>query len=302
MREFLKRHRPTIVAFTALIVPLFLLYLHGRIPPHKRNLTIFEHVLLQVTTPPTEAAKELISGVAGLVDSYVVLVDLKEENEELGRKVSLLTAEALRAKELDLENRRLRRLLVFKRKRKGLKTIAAHVIGREVSPYARVVKIKIDVDAGDGVRNGMPVVSSEGLVGRITHAGGRNAEVMLTVDNRSSVDVKVAGKGVTGTLQGMGRENAYTARLLYLHKAEPLAPNDTLVTSGHGEVFPPHIEVGYIQNTEERQRGVYYEVRVAPAVNFSTLEEVMVVIGTTDADVPTDDSDDKGDKGDKEGK
>ena len=51
------------------------------------------------------------------------------------------------------------------------------------------------------------------------------------------------------------------------------------MTSGHDRVFPPGIEVGYIRSLEERQRGLYYELQVVPAVNFSDLEEVLVVVG-----------------------
>ena len=108
----------------------------------------------------------------------------------------------------------------------------------------------------------------------------RYAEVMLTVDARSSVNVKVAGKGVTGNLEGSGSQDSYRGRLLFLHKARPLELGDTLVTSGHDRLFPPNVEVGYIHSLEERQQGLYYEVEVAPAVNFSVLEEVQIVTGT----------------------
>ena len=102
---------------------------------------------------------------------------------------------------------------------------------------------------------------------------------MLAVDARSSVNVQVAGKGVTGNLQGTGDEEAYSAQLTYLHKAEALEEGDTIITSGHDRVFPPGIEVGYIRSLEERQNGLYYELQVVPAVNFSNLEEVLVVVG-----------------------
>lgn len=280
MREFFQRHRTKIVTFGALMLPLFLLYVHGR---HPRKTTVIEKGLMQVTGPAQAAAETMISGLSDVWSGYVALIDVKEENERLEEQVSVLTGEALRAKELEMENERLRELLKFKRARKDLQTISAHVIGKDVSPYARVVRVAIDVGEGDGVLEDMPVVSREGLVGRVSHIAGRYAEVMLVADARSSVSVKVAGKGVTGAMEGTGTGNDYTARLLFLHKAQPLEVNDTLVTSGHDKIFPAGIEVGYILSLDERQRDVYYEVEVAPAVNFSTLEEVMVVTGTVDA-------------------
>ena len=106
--------------------------------------------------------------------------------------------------------------------------------------------------------------------------------LLLTVDARSAVTVRVAGKGITGTVEGAGSRDAYRARLLFLEKGEGIELNDTLVTSGHDKVFPPGIEVGYISSTESRQRGMYYELSIAPAVNFSNLDEVLVVLDTID--------------------
>ena len=276
MREYVNRHRATIFSLAGLVVPLFLLYVHGRSP---RQTTVIEAALMNVTAPVQSAATRMFGGVEGLWSGYMALVDLREENKKLEEDSQLLTAQALRAKELGLENARLRSLLEFKRSRRDLQTVAAHVIGEDVSPFARVLRIHLDIGTADGLKEGMPVVAAEGLVGRIRQVSGNVAQVMLAVDARSSVNVQVAGKGVTGNLQGTGDEEAYSAQLTYLHKAEDLAEGDSIITSGHDRVFPPGIEVGYIRSLEERQRGLYYELQVVPAVNFSNLEEVLVVVG-----------------------
>jgi rod shape-determining protein MreC len=261
-----------------IVLPLFLLYAHGRAP---RKTTVIEASLIGITGPVQAAASRMLGGLDTLWSGYLRLVDLRGENLRLEEDNELLTAEALRAKELGLENARLRSLLNFKKARRDLQTLGAHVIGEDVSPFARVLRIELDVGSEAGLREGMPVVASRGLVGRIRQLSGGIAHVMLSVDARSSVNVKIAGKGVTGNLQGTGDEEAYTARLTYLHKAKDLAVGDALVTSGHDRVFPPGIEVGYIRSVEERQQGLYYEVQVAPAVNFSTLSEVLVITGVT---------------------
>ena len=123
------------------------------------------------------------------------------------------------------------------------------------------------------------MVAAQGLVGRVSRVAGRFAEVMLTVDARSSVSVRVVGKDVTGNLQGTGELDAYNARLLYLQEGKDVAVGDTLITTGHDRVFPPGLEVGYVRSLEQRQRGLYLELQVAPSVNFAILEEVLVVLG-----------------------
>ena len=277
MRDFLDRHRPTLVSLVAAALPLFLLYVHGRVD---RRTTVIEYGLMRVVAPVQATASRMLGGLERAWGGYVALVDLNADNDQLRKDVRDLTGKALRAKELGLENRRLRGLLAFKRSRPELQTVGAHVIGVDISAYARVVRVAIDAGEEDGIAEGMPVITTEGLVGRVRQVAGRYAEVMLTVDARSSVNVKVAGKGVTGNLEGSGSQDSYRGRLLFLHKARPLELGDTLVTSGHDRLFPPNIEVGYIHSLEERQQGLYYEVEVAPAVNFSVLQEVHVVIGS----------------------
>jgi rod shape-determining protein MreC len=285
MREFLQRHRKAIVIFAALVVPLFLLFVHGRA---ERRTTVIEVGLMRITQPAQRAADRLLGGVADLWRGYVALVDVKEDNDHLRTRVRELSANALENKTLREENASLRRQLEFKRARADLRLVAATVIAKDINPYARVVRIVVDVGSEDGITEGMPVVTALGLVGRIKQVAPPYAEVMLAVDAKSSVSVKVVGKGVTGTVEGTGSGNDYTARLLYLHKAERLSEGDTLVTSGHDKVFPAGLEVGYVRTVEERQRGLYYELQVDPAVNFSVLETVQVVVGTVGAELAVD--------------
>ena len=278
LRDFLERHRVAISSFVAVVLPLFLLYIHGR-SSAARKTTVIEVALMTVTSPVQEAAANMLSGLDDVWSGYIALTDVERDNERLRREASLLTAEALRAKKLDEENQRLRQVLAFRRSRAELQTVGAHVIGQDVSPFSRVVRIAIDVGESDGVIEGAPVLAAHGLVGRVSRVSGRYAEVMLTVDSRSSVSVRVVGKDVTGNLQGTGEPDAYRARLLYLQEGKEVVIGDTLITTGHDKVFPPGLEVGYIRSLEERQRGLYFELHVAPAVNFATLEEVLVIVG-----------------------
>lgn len=280
MREFLVRHRPAIVAFLGLTLPLFLLYVHGR---ENRKTTVIEKALTQVTGPVQGAASRLLSGLSDVWNGYIALVGVADENVKLEGEVEALTAKSQRADILEVENAKLRALLEFKKTRRELVTIGAHVIGKNVSPYARVVRIAIDVDEHEGIAEGMPVIDSRGLVGRIASVSGSYAEVLLTVDPRSTVNVKVLGKGVTGTLTGTTSQYNYVSYFTYLHRAEPLAEGDLLVTSGHDKVFPPGLPVGTIRSLDERQRDVEYELQVTPTVNFSDLDLVLVVVAVAEA-------------------
>ncbi len=280
MREFLARHRRTIIAALGLIVPLFLLYVHGRSP---RKTTVVEKALMRVTAPAQSAAQSMLSGISGLWSGYVALVGVESDNQSLRDQVARLTAETEKLRSLETENARLRQELDFKAKRRDLKLISAHVIGKDLSPYGRVLRVAVDAGESQGLAEGMPVVSAMGLVGRILKVSGSYGEVLLTVDARSIVNVRVLDKGVIGTVTGTSSPYNYVARMSYLHRAEPLEVGDLLVTSGHDKLFPPGLQVGVIRSLEERQRDLEYELQVTPSVNFADLEVVQVVVGVEEA-------------------
>jgi rod shape-determining protein MreC len=99
------------------------------------------------------------------------------------------------------------------------------------------------------------------------------------------MNVRILGKGVTGTLTGAGVKNEYEAKFRFLYKNKPVMNGDVVVTSGHDQVFPSGLEVGRILSSEATQSGIYYLYDVTPTVNFSTLEEVFVLLGEFDGEV-----------------
>lgn len=285
MRELFIRFRRMFFVGLAVVLPLFSLYYHGKMRSPTRPsapTTPIETSLIVVTSPVQALANTVTEWVGEMWSAYVDLVDVKEENEKLLQDNRVLFGEAMRAKKLQRENGRLQELLGFRETVRAERKIAARVIGKDVSPYFRVVKIVTDAGGDVGVAEGMPVVTHEGLVGRVAKVGLHYCEVMLAVDSRSQVNVKIGGKGVIGVLQGEGDENEYGARFRFLHRSEPVEEFDTVVTSGHDKVFPPDLVVGYVDGTDMRQDGLYYEYKVTPAVNFSTLEEVLILADTSD--------------------
>lgn len=283
MRELLVRNRRIIVASIGILLPLFLLYVHGR---HPRKTTIIERGLIAVTAPAQKAAHGLVSGLGDLWSGYIALVDLAEDNAALQAELMVARKDAAARVGLEAENARLRAELDFKKARRDLRLAGAHIIGKDLSPYGRVIRIAIDVGTDSEVTEGMPVVSAMGLVGRILRVSGTLAEVLLTVDARSTVNVRVVDKGVIGTITGTSSPYNYVARMSYLHRTATLAVDDLLVTSGHDKLFPPGLQVGTIRSIEERQRGLEYELQVTPTVNFADLEVVQVVLGVVEGESP----------------
>ncbi len=277
MIRLLKRYRATVAVFLGFSTPLFILYIHGK---DQTETSILERTLAKTTAPFQNMMNDGIHFVQGVWGDYISLVGVQTENERLRERVNTLEGQAIENRRLRLENERLVELCEFRRTHSELNAVAAHVVSKDHSPYYRVVRIALDVGSEDDISEGMPVITHRGVVGRIARVTDRFADVMLSVDPRSRIDVEIAARGVSGTLEGRGDSNIYGARFFFLHRGGAIQEHDVVVTSGHDRVFPPGLVVGYVARDEERQTGVYYEYDVVPAVNFATLEEVLVVRST----------------------
>jgi len=184
----------------------------------------------------------------------------------------------VKARKVILENKRLQSLCEFKKEKKELAMQAARVIGKDISPYYTVMRLYLESGEG-GIKNGMPVVTNDGVVGRIVRATADYSEVMLLADSRSQVNVEIPAKGIKGVLKGKGLNNRYAANFLLVEKGEGIQAGDMIITSGYDRVFPRGLEVGTVAGDHSKQAGIYFEYEVDLAVNFSLVEEVLVITG-----------------------
>ncbi len=278
-RDLLQRYQGSLLLGVALILPLALMYYHGK---SNRNTSVIEKGLMAVTAPMQATTRAALGSVGGVIDDYVLLTKVKRNNTQLERDNRVLLGEALKSRALQEELRRLKKLCEFKQGRKELDTVPAKVIGREVSQFFRVLRVRIDVDGIEHLRPGLAVITHGGVVGRIEKVSGDWADVMLVTDSRSQAHASISGKGVVGTVKGKGRRKQFGVEFVHLDRAdrrEPIQPGDAVVTTGHDRVFPPGLEIGHVSSAKSTQRGPYHEYTLTPAVAFATLEEVLIVTG-----------------------
>ncbi|MGH2830248.1 MAG: rod shape-determining protein MreC [Actinomycetota bacterium] len=199
---------------------------------------------------------------------------LRSEIRGLERNLAELQQDRARLLDLAEENARLREALGL-RVRLALKTKAAEVIAVDSSNFEQAVVISLGTR--DGVRKDMPVVVGEGLVGRVAEAGPGTSKVLLIVDPRSRVSVKLAGSGEVGSLEGRGRAEM---RLELLDANVPITAGVQVVTYGTGSLFPSGIPIGTVSSVEAPGGRVTRIASVKPAVDFTSLDVVLVVVGT----------------------
>lgn len=201
------------------------------------------------------------------------LADFRFANEVLREQNLQLSIELAGLREAKLENERLRGLLDFKLRNQGRgEYLAAKVIARD--PDRVVNTILIDLGYEDGVRERMPVVTAEGLVGRILETQLGTAVVQLLLDRNCRVSAVV--QRATRT-QGIVKVEAGVFHLDNVPLRSDIEAGDDVVSSGLGGIFPEGLRVGTVASLGDEELGLFREVVLAPGVNFSSLEEVFVL-------------------------
>jgi rod shape-determining protein MreC len=125
------------------------------------------------------------------------------------------------------------------------------------------------------------VISLDGAVGTVLRVTDQEADVQLTVDSGFGVDVVVERTGARGFVRGSGDRSKYAVRVEYVPRTDLVEVGDLLVTSGVGCRFPKGVPVARVSKVVRRDFGIYQTVEAEPTVDFSRLEEVLVVLVDT---------------------
>lgn len=275
MKDWLFRNRFNLSVVVLMILPLLLMYLHGR---RGHGTTLVERMAMTLAGVSQSAVNSLVEWGGDVLENYLFLVDVQDSNIKLREENERLLGEALVAKRLAIESRSLRKLVGLKEELKGMSMSPATIVSRELTPYYRVNRMSLETGEGFEPAKDMAVVTHEGLVGRIIKVGGGYADVMLLADSRSRVACEVLGRGVLGMVLGKGRPDGYQVTLQVSVTEKRLEEGAVVQTSGHDRVFPRGIEVGYVKDsTQARQKGPFTEYDLVLAVNPTGVDHVMVV-------------------------
>jgi rod shape-determining protein MreC len=276
-----KRVREGLVVLVTLIVAIIALKVSAKNPG---ELSALDRGILRIVSPAQVAMSYVARGITGVAGHYVELTGVRSENEALHRENRQLRTELMEMRRLAEESGRYQRLLGL-RDATPAETIAARVIAVDASPYFRVARVEIDHGEGT-VRRGMPVLTPEGVVGRINRPAGKTSDVLLLVDPRSALDIIVPRTGGRGILKGKSGENGYRCSIEYLARGEPVKEGDAVVTSGVGGAFPRNLAVGHVTRIIPGAVGLYQDVEVTPDVDFARLTDVLVVVAPPPAPDP----------------
>jgi len=194
------------------------------------------------------------------------------EFDRLNGDVESLRRNLFDLREIEQENSRLKSLLGFKQK-SPLHLVSSRVIAR--SPDSWSSSVIIDKGKYSGIRRGMAVINTRGLVGRVVEVADNNSKILLVNDPSQGISSIVQRSRQEGLVSGSLGSNLI---MRYLPDDAQIAVGDIIITSELSQVYPKGLLVGRVINIGKEFSGLSRYAVIKPAVELSNIEEVLVII------------------------
>lgn len=237
-----------------------------------------------VVSPLQKIVYNINSRVKETVDFFLNFSEVKLENEELKEKNTKLANELIEYESLKDEVERLREALNFTESKNNYNYVGVNIIGYSGNSLSD--GYIIDKGSNDGIAKNMVVVSSKGLVGKVTKVSSNFAIVQSILNENIAVAViDQQTREAVGVLQGLSDKKDNNMTVVYnLPINSDVKEGDIIITSGLGKIYPKEIPVGTVVSVEEDNVKVMKSAVVEPFVNFNELEELFVVIPNSNID------------------
>jgi rod shape-determining protein MreC len=215
-------------------------------------------------------------------DEAATIEELEERNAELERQLAEIQGELIELREVAADYERLTDLLEYSSDIEDREYVTADVIGE--TQYSFIRSIIINKGSRDGLTIGMPVVTDLGLVGRVWRVTANNSQVQMITDRNSFVSGRLQSNRAEGTIQGRGLEVG-SLSLRFIPPDIEVSPGDLVYTSGLGGNFPADIPIGQVISVTNIESDLSQEAQVSSLVDFSRLEQVLVITNFEPADL-----------------
>jgi rod shape-determining protein MreC len=236
----------------------------------RRGVPVLEALTFGVFAEVQRATTGGLGSVRDVWQNYFALQQTRQENQQLRTEVAQLRVGLQQERALAEQSRMLQKLLDMKMET-PLKTTAAYVIAGGASPDFRTATI--DKGTSDGLMPDMAVISPAGVVGRIILPTSRAAKVQLLIDRDAAAGALTERARAQGVVVGTGT----SLRLDHVSGTADIKIGDRVVTSGIEGIYPKGFEIGQIESIE-RRAGEFSSVIIRPAVEFASIEAVLVVL------------------------
>ncbi len=269
MREFIRKYRIYIGGGVILLAAFIFFSLNLK---NKGHANVFERGVMNLMAPLYGVVARVNGFASDVWNDYLNLIDVRKENKQLRESVKLLNSRLVAVGEESSANERLQKLLQLKSSLHA-PALATSVIGEDGSPWFKTVVV--DRGSVDSLREGMPVIANDGVVGQLVKVAAGSSRVLLLTDHASGIAAIVQRSRARGVVKGTGGGRC---SLEFALQEEDVKVGDTIVTSGIGGIFPKGLPIGEVTMVKKGEYGIFQTVEIRPRVNISKLEEVLVIL------------------------
>src|SRR5829696_5227784 len=239
----------------------------------KSGVRVLQAVTFELFSRVQFGTSSGLSGVRNAWGSYVALRGVRGENEALKRRLAELEVKLQQEHALAARTQQLQALLDLK-SQATVPTLAAEVIAGNPDPVMRTVTI--DRGSSDGVVPDMGVIAPGGIVGRVIGPVAQHAaRVQLIIDRNAAAGALIERTRAGGMVVGL--EANPPLRMDLVSNLADVKPGDNVVASGVDGIYPKGYLIGRVERAD-RGTGLYLQITVRPGVDFSSLEQLLVVM------------------------
>jgi rod shape-determining protein MreC len=280
MESFFSRFKNALVLIAILLAQAFALAVQVRRPadpqkPDSTQVRLLRLWTLSLFTPFERLSTGAGHGIRYAWSNYIDLRRVRSENQDLRKQIADLRLQRAALAEDALEGQRLQSLLRFSRNYVS-KTVAAHVIGTSGSDQSRV--LILDKGWHDGLKPDMPVITPDGIVGKLRDVFPTTSQLLLINDPTAGAGVVLQSTRIRAIVHGnaVGR-----VQITNLTPDARIKPGETILTSGGDQVFPRGLPVGTIESiAPDPEHQPYTAITLHTAANLNQLDDVLIITGT----------------------
>lgn len=262
--------RPTLLFIVVLSLLFVLMSFSSQTRYVGETRTMFERTVMTIFSPVPKFVNWVGGSAQDIHHGYLDMRRAVNENVELRRKVGSLTTENLKLRQSEGDLKRLRGLLAYA-ETFDMQTSMAQTIMLDTA--GRFKSIIIDRGSDDGVQVNDVIANANGLLGRVVLTTKDLAKVQLVTDSNCSVGSLIERTRRQGVVRGNGSANL---QLFDIPSLADVQPGDRILTAGIDGIYPRGIPIGTVVRAEPGQ-SLFKTVTLKPAVDFGTIEEVIVI-------------------------
>src|SRR5690348_9461334 len=280
MESFFSRYRNALVLIVVLVAQLLALAIQVKRPKadDRSTVSLMRYTIVSVVTPPERMLHDTGLWFRSVWNGYVDLIHVRRDNAALKEQIQRLRLEQASIAQDAAQGQRLQKMLGFKERYINT-TLPAQVIGTGGTDQSKV--LYIDKGWKDGLRQDMPVITADGIVGKLKDVFPHTSQILLATDPTSGLGVVLQDTRVRGVLRG----RAYgQLEIADISPDSRIKPGEPVVTSGGDQIFPRGLPVGTVERViPDPDHDPLVDVLIRPAARLSQLEEVLVITKMSDS-------------------